>query len=105
MPTTQAQTIAPHWEESTVQDPVSQKWKKWSMCLYCKKKFSSLKPDKKCAHTGKVPKHGICPCHDGGLPVCKAWSLPDPHLAVPFVADRAVKPVEPGLDLAAAMPW
>lgn len=44
MPTTQAQTIAPHWEESTVQDPVSQKWKKWSMCLYCKKKFSSLKP-------------------------------------------------------------
>ena len=62
MPTTQAQTIAPHWEESTVQDPVSQKWKKWSMCLYCKKKFSSLKPDKKCAHTGKVPKHGICRC-------------------------------------------
>ena len=45
-----------------MQDPVSQKWKKWSMCLYCKKKFSSLKPDKKCAHTGKVPKHGICPC-------------------------------------------
>ena len=27
-----------------MQDPVSQKWKKRSMCLYCKKKFSSLKP-------------------------------------------------------------
>ena len=103
MPTTQAQTIAPHWEESTVCNrpaPLAVHFRPadtGGLCLFI---YSDSCTSIYCCTSSVCTRarslsysslHGLRVNH--------------PFLCVMSATHGRIKPVEPGVDLVAAMPW